>query len=409
MGRPFLKSTPHHPRSFLNLRYRIAIVSRVLVFLQWQHLYLAHRESLAAKYSLTSFKISPEDLAQAQRRLDGGLRFQQDLIANRASWTVLGEGFEGKVFVYKDSVIKTFAPRSPLRNCAPGKEHGRWPTEIPASLFFGGTFNSTSTSNHHPINDANSTSTGFLPVQAFFKASTLASHPAEWHLVTPLLEPGNLKRLAKTLRTNQTSRSFRQRDASHRPAFNRLLHTLHLLHTAGYCHDDIKPANIFVRDTTHWVLGDLGNVRNISHPYHSSQLWRDNEQLDDCRANDAVRAMKSYLKFIRSSGSDADTFDAAFYGGQEPMSRLYWGVLGDAKTMSAVELRRRSMVKGPEAVGGDGMFSVPVQRQTVMGFFAPRRALRRAVRQALLARMGDLLARCWGMVWLFGMPVFDIC
>src|SRR5690606_12814930 len=99
------------------------------------------------------------------------------------------------------------------------------------------------------------------------------------------------------------------------------------------CHDDVKTDNIFISPSSstanstgpQWLLGDLGNARHPSHPYHSSYLWAPlNSQLPDCRANDVFRLLKSYATFLRRSVSDAHAFDRVFFEGTEAWSCLYW-------------------------------------------------------------------------------------
>ncbi|KAF2854118.1 hypothetical protein T440DRAFT_465124 [Plenodomus tracheiphilus IPT5] len=413
MGRPFLRSIPHASRSLLNIRYRFVIVASIFaLFQQQQHLYFSHRISLAAKYSPTTFDCDPETLhARIKRPDDEDTHFQQDIIANRASWKVLGKGWEGTVYVYKDSAIKMFLPRSPLRNCASGQTNERWPTEIPASLFFGGTTldmkietNQSQSGTYRPLD-------GFRQVNGFFKTSIIPFDPPQWHLVTPLLRDGNLDSLAKKLSKHHPGSTLRERDSTFRPAFNRLLATLETLHSSGYCHDDIKPGNIFVRDSQYWVLGDLGNVRNILHPYHSSRLWKSNSQLADCRANDAMRLLKSYLKFLRSS-MDSDAFNTELYEGQEPLVKLFWWALTDARTMSAIELQRRSLIQDPESSGKniteEASFA-PVLSQHPWSLIPRQTALRYAADSVLMTRMSETIARWWAMVWLFGVPVPEVC
>jgi tRNA A-37 threonylcarbamoyl transferase component Bud32 len=407
MGRQFFTSIPHNGRALYHLRYRIAFVLFIFALFQQQHLYLVSRQSLTAKYSPTDFKIHSGDLhPRLSRPNDEVSQFQDEFVANRAAWKALGKGCEGKVFAYKDSVIKTFTPtRSPFRNCAPDATT-TWPTEIPASLRFGGFDKPVD------VSDTNASYDGFLPVKAYFMASTTPGEPAEWHLVTPLLKGSNLNTLAKQLSANETPKSFREVDAISRPAFNRLLKNMESLHASGYCHDDINPANIFVQDESYWILGDLGNVREVSHPFHASKMWKDNAQLEDCRANDVVRALQSYLKFVQSSASNPDEFNAAFYEGVEPMSRLFWWTLADARSMSAEELRRRSVIEYPEATHKtkieDGGFK-PTRPHTFMSLFSGKLAVRRAVNQALEIRMPDWSARFYGMVWLFGVPDAHVC
>ncbi|KAG9196462.1 hypothetical protein G6011_01583 [Alternaria panax] len=403
MGRRLLTSIPHSARTLYHLRYRVAVVFLILALLQQQNLYLTSRKALSEKYAATNFDSNSGKGLQAQSwRPDvEQLKLQEELIAKRASWKVLGEGWEGKVFTYKDSVIKTFTPgRSPFRNCAP--DGTKWPTEIPASLQFGGFF----------ADDANATHVGFLPLKAHFMASTEPNEPAEWHLVTPLLRGGNLASLAQRLSLDEQPMSYEHVDASFRPAFNKLLESMGILHDAGYCHDDVKPGNVFIQDESHWVMGDLGNVREIEHPYHSSRIWKDNGQLEDCRANDVVRALRSYLKFVQCSAADEEDFNAALYKGRTPLSRLFWWTLADAPHMSTEELRRRSLIEYPDAaykIEVNNEYPKPTQPFNFLSQFFKRRAMKRAADQALATRIGEKRARLWGMVWLFGVPESGVC
>ncbi|CAE7008063.1 hypothetical protein P3342_002603 [Pyrenophora teres f. teres] len=404
MGRPIFNSIPHTARYLHHLRCRVSLVFFILALLQQQHLFLSSRQSLSAKYSATNFQSPYGDLHPRYWRTDNEhLQFQEELVANRAAWKVLGEGWEGKVFAYKDSVIKTFTPgRSPFRNCAPHTAI-KWPTEIPASLKFGGI---------GPDHDPNTTYRRFLPVKAYFMASSSPGAPAEWHLVTPLLDGGNLGTLAEHLYSSERPRSHREIDAIFRPVFNRLLTSMSTLHDAGYCHDDIKPSNIFIQDESHWMIGDLGNVREVFHPYHSSRIWTDNRQMGDCRANDAVRALKAYLKFIQSSIAYDNEFNVAILGGREPMSRLLWGTLADARYISATELHKRSVVEYPEASSRavvDNRVAESTRPTTLTGLFSRRLATKLAVDHALMTRIDESSARWWGMVWLFGLPDAKRC
>ncbi|KAI1513288.1 SPS1, serine threonine protein kinase [Pyrenophora tritici-repentis] len=403
MGHPIFNSIPHTARYMYHLPCRVSLVFLILALLQQQHLFFTSRHSLSAKYSATNFQ-SPNHgpYHRYWEPENERLQFQEELVANRAAWKVLGEGWEGKVFAYKDSVIKTFTPgRSPFRNCAPNMAT-KWPTEIPASLRFGG----ISTED-----DTNTTYHGFLPVKAHFVASSSPGAPAEWHLVTPLLDGGSLGTLAEHLYSRERPKSHREMDAIFRPAFNRLLTSMSTLHDAGYCHDDIKPSNIFIQDESHWMIGDLGNVREVFHPYHSSRIWTDNGQMGDCRANDAVRALKTYLKFIQSSIADDNEFNVAILGGHEPMSRLFWRTLADARYISAAELHKRSIVEYPEAFSRtvDNRIAKSARHASLTGLFSRRLATKLAVDHALMTRIDERSARWWGMVWLFGLPDAKRC
>ncbi|KAF2624022.1 hypothetical protein BU25DRAFT_165882 [Macroventuria anomochaeta] len=395
MGRSFRVSIPQ--RSFCHLRYRLALVLFIFVLFKQYHLFFIYRKALAAKYSPTELLQFTKE--QTWMPDEESAHFQDRLVANRAAWRNLGEGREGKTFVYQDSVIKTFTPgRSPFRNCAPGVTDKVWPTEVPASLYFGGSEHNATSSFH-----------GFLPVQAYFMAVSSASQ-AEWHLVTPLLKGGNLKDLA--IEARKQKQPYRDIDAHHRPTFERLLHTLGNLHEAGYCHDDIKSSNIFVADDAHWILGDLGNLRQVSHPYHSSLLWRENKQLSDCRANDVMRALKSYMRFVRDSAIDADALNAEFFDGREPLSRLFWSSTANCSHLSAAELRAKSITEHPHLHANSMVKTgilLPAQSYTWLSIFSRRWGRHYAVNHALQTRMGEKLARWWALTGLFGVPITTVC
>ena len=412
MGRLFLSAIPHRARTLYHVRYRVVIVFFIVTLLQQHHLYLVSRQSLSEKYSATNFDARSGDL---QPRYwgpdDEDSQFQHKLLANREDWKLLGEGFEGKVFAYQDSVIKTFIPgRSPFRNCAPNSAT-RWPTEIPASLRFGGS-SPIDYVGDEASNDTKPAYTGFLPVKAHFMASTSSGHPEEWHLVTPLVTGGTLVSLAETHSTEQKAKSYREIDALYRPAFNSLLDSMATFHDAGYCHDDIKPSNVFIQDGSQWVIGDLGNVREISHPYHSSRIWKENQQLADCRANDVVRALQSYLKFIQSCMADHGAFNTALFESEEPTSKLLWWTLADAPGMRAEQLRQRSIIEHPGAapeLENEERFPAPAQPHTLLRIFSKRAATKLAAEHVLMTRMDERSARLWGLVWLFGVPDSGHC
>ena len=79
--------------------------------------------------------------------------------------------------------------------------------------------------------------------------------------MTPSIEAGNLLDLAKATRFHE--RTPQKLDKTLRPVLEATLENLRPLHKAGYCHDNIKPENIFVADTKHWLLGALGSVRHF--------------------------------------------------------------------------------------------------------------------------------------------------
>lgn len=224
----------------------------------------------------------------------------------------------------------------------PKTESGlRWPPEVPVSLLLGGL------SDQHDI--AIPDRTDFLPVYDYFFLPSGDNSPGQWHLVTPFLKTGTLEQMARRLQTQNSPQTVADIDIRYRPSFNRLLKALSKMHSHELCHDDIKMDNIFVTDSAqpsdntnsissgkdaHWLIADLGNARQPNHSYHSSLLWaHDNGQNTDCRVNDVVRLLKSYLLFLQSAvtaGDSGDAFNKAFLDASAPWSRLYWYTINSA-------------------------------------------------------------------------------
>ncbi|KAJ0103902.1 hypothetical protein J7T55_004227 [Diaporthe amygdali] len=340
-----------HRRPFRLLRsrpvQRLVYLALALAGLQ---LYLLHSEyygALIAKYSPTLFtrlSLQNEDLLASthwQVDKDDTNGSRQQLLDNRQQWKRLGSGCEGDTFSFNDSVIKFFKPRrSPLRNCMPNTASKmRWPPEIPASLILGG------------LSDRLPDRIDFLPVFDYFLLPTSGSgsDTGQWHLVTPFLKSGTLEHLARRLQSQKISQTAEDIDVRYRSSFNRLLKALSTMHSQHeLCHDDIKMDNIFVTDVNqssnqsttpseknaHWLLADLGNARQPAHSYHSSLLWaHDNSQNTDCRINDVVRLVKSYVLFLQSAvmaGEPRDTFNGVFLTASAPWSRLYWYTINSA-------------------------------------------------------------------------------
>ncbi|KAF2262037.1 hypothetical protein CC78DRAFT_325908 [Lojkania enalia] len=407
MGRPVVISTTLLRPRFLNSTLcRTILIFVFLAFFHQQRLFWTYRNALSAKYSQTRFpEVPPGSWRQVAQ--PSSLDVHR-LLKTRKDWKILGHGWEGNTFLFEGSVIKTFKPgRSPFRNCVPnakgkGDQGARWPTEIPASLTFGHVWDGV-------LASASNASGGFVPVESWFMAPSSSSVP-EWHLVTPFLPGGSLDSLAHKLRASN-NKGFRDLDMQYRPSFNRLLRTFNTLHASGFCHDDVKPSNVFLQNSSHWLLGDLGNVRNIDHPFHSSQIWRDNHQLEDCRANDVVRALKSYLQFIRAAANDSFVFDEVFFEGKETLSRLFWWTIDDAKVMSAEELRVRSEVESPMqtarpyALVSASSYKEPSLLRRI--FVSRCKRLSHAVNIALRARFSERHARFMAMTWVFGIQVSD--
>lgn len=310
--------------------------------LQFYLLHFEYSSALAAKYSPTVFTRLPlrdDDIL-------GSTRWQKDreqLLGSRDQWKRLGSGCEGDTFSFNHSVIKVFKPqRSPLRNCVPNTASKlRWPAEVPVSLLLGGLSDQRDGGISYRAD--------FLPVYDYFLLPTGGGSPGEWYLVTPLVKTGTLEHLAKRLQNQNTPQTAEDVDARYRPSLNRLLKALNIMHSQDLCHDDIKMDNIFVTDSAqpsgntgsqseeeaHWLLADLGNTRQANHSYHSSLLWaHDNGQNTDCRTNDVVRLLKSYLLFLRAavgSGDSGSAFNRVFLTASASWSRLYWYTINSAR------------------------------------------------------------------------------
>ncbi|KAH7116571.1 hypothetical protein B0J13DRAFT_653575 [Dactylonectria estremocensis] len=318
-----------------------------------------------------------------------------DIWAHRHEWKSLGAGSEGEAFTHNGTVIKVYEKaHHPFRNCVPDTSpEVRWPTEIAASLLLGGTADSQLSQQDME----------FLPGEP------------RWHFLTQFLPFGNIMKLAKHLRNSEHTYTAHELDLVFRPSLERLLQALTRMHSQhNLCHDDIKPDNIWLSEVKHWILADLGNVREPSHPYHSSILWsRLNENLPDCRVNDVMRLLKSYLLFLRASVDDTAAFDTQFFQANEGWAQLYWNTLN---TVQADELVSASSVqtlsddldpttrrlRDPSVTGRDppSLWN-PLDRL----FLSKEHLVERAVRYELQMTAADGVARIWGMTWILGVPV----
>ncbi|GAB7324007.1 hypothetical protein MBLNU13_g07409t1 [Cladosporium sp. NU13] len=264
---------------------------------------------------------------------------------------------------------------------------------------------------------------GFLPVGDVFYASSPPVQEAQWHLVTPLMAGGTLQTLAKTIARNQTNTqlSIHSLDVRFRPRLNELLGALEILHNTGLCHDDLKLDNIFVAQpsTEHdamWLLGDLGNVREISHPYHSSRIWtHNNKQLPDCRASDALRATKTYLQFLRHAvSSSRDTrlgFDKALLEAKEPWARLLWRAYGAGNNLRAESVLKWSTGdENPTNPASSNSSAHPRFAESwvmwrLLPFHGWQGTHERASASALKITASDAWAKILGLTWILGVPV----
>lgn len=416
----------HSPRTSLLVKV-LLLISCIITF-QFTRLHFIYQAAIEAKYTPTDFGDANVDFTIS----DDQLRARQRLLAARSEWQQLGSGCEGTTFTYDDHVIKTFNPSKPLRNCIPaeqsarwtsslGRQSARWPSEIPASILLAGR------------EEAAAADTGFVPVTDFFLASAEYDATPHWHLVSPLVPNGNLFNLARRLHSDGSSPpDFRTLDERFRPAFHTALETLQKLHDAGFCHDDIKPENIFIGPdpTTDWLLGDLGNLRHLNHPYHTSRIWQINAQLPECRANDAFRLVKTHLAFLRAASATTpyhpyqeepepepetatqNTFNKALFAGKEPWSRLYWLAHNAGPHLSASNLLAWSRVDEPASAPAHYVSkferAAPGLWNPFLRLWKGRTAVvKEAVDEALAMKLGEKWGRWFaGSDW-FGVPVAD--
>jgi serine/threonine protein kinase len=229
----------------------------------------------------------------------------------------LGRGCEGRTAIYIDLqtarsvVVKRYNTRD--GNEMPAQLRAaftaytdRWPNEIEANWLLA------------PVlgQDDNM----LVPLEDFF-----ILQPSEdewvWAMVTPFIEGGTLSHAAS--RIKKSSKTPDELDKVYRLHLHGLLEALSDLHDLGYCHDDVKSDNILVSSDDTWLLGDLGNVRHVSHPLHQTGSWARRNQWADCRLNDVRRLLKTYVAFLREASVDRDAFDVAFLAQESPWSRLY--------------------------------------------------------------------------------------
>lgn len=292
---------------------------------------------------------------QAFREWTGS--FRRDIDERYVFVRELGSGAEGNVKLYNDTyinravAIKAF--RSHQRNNLPkqlvqvvqSSLVGSWPAEIPATILLGGSklehYDENLFSKHRPFGARLDT----VPALDYFLIPTgrPRSSQWEWQLVTPYLGPdsgesqGTLTDLAEHL--NKECKRSVELDGTLRPGLHRLLGSLARLHMKGFCHNDIKPDNVYVQRAENWLLGDFGNAREISHPYYKTQQWNLEGQWSNCIYNDVRRAIISYLTLIRRASADREDFDVQFFCGNSPLSTLYWDFVRNPT--SAIELHNK--------------------------------------------------------------------
>lgn len=388
---------------WLRITIALGVVIGALRFFDKCHM---HRAAMAIKYTPTAFprlnareRAVLEDLHwQWDTDREGGFD-RKDFLDHRDEWEKLGGGFEGEVFRYGSSVGKVFRQENaPFRNCVPGYAPDlRWPTEISASLILGGIGNSIGQN------------TSFLPVTDYFLAPRTETQPSKWHFLTPHLPLGSLTKLANHLRKSKQYTAH-ELDVLFRPSFDRLLQALDDMHiTHDLCHDDVKLDNIFLAaNGTQWLLGDLGNVRERGHAYHSSLLWM-GRNLADCRANDVLRLGKVYMQFLRRAVGDVGLFDKEFFEGSQPWSRLFWAIWDDVREegdgVAALAFARSSTYEPMIQVVRDGVLREPSEMRSPLKLFVGERwILKTAAKRILRVGTSEEVARTWGLVPLLGVP-----
>ncbi|KAL0936272.1 uncharacterized protein CTRU02_208487 [Colletotrichum truncatum] len=405
------------------LGFRFIIFAALVTIYHCLDLHIRYRNSMRAKYSATQFTKNTGYYEADLSRPSWETGRQSEplerviLLENKKNWKRLGGGREGEVFIYNNSVIKVYDEESsPFRNCMQSISGNpkRWPTEIPASLIMGGHDESLSALNDDSQKDM------FVPVKDYFLAASGSLQSPKWHLVTPFYKEGTLSKLAKKLRTSDNPPSYHEIDMMFRPSFESLLSALdHLHQTHNLCHDDIKMDNIFVaseHDPRRWKVGDLGNAREPEHPYHFTPLWTaDTPQLRDCRANDALRLVKSYLKFVRIASGNPEDFDVAFFQGVEPVSRLYWTMALDKSFILAEDARQLSRAFPPlrddDSAWWAGMDSVKVKaahsgvNALITALVGWNVSLGRAVTEELRVGAKEVLGQMLGLTGIMGVPI----
>ncbi|KAH8174401.1 protein kinase domain-containing protein [Sarocladium implicatum] len=418
---------PHSANRQIKRSKTVAFLLLVAALLHFTVISRSNRNALSAKYSPTIYNTlsaqQNEDLAGDHWRWDSKntpttLRSgysRKRLLDSRDEWKSLGSGFEGETFTYDGVVIKAYrSANAPFRNCVPGLGLNlRWPTEISASLVLGGLAEETAISEDDY----------FVSVVDYFLAPVDDDEHLKWHFVTPFLSAGHLNNLAKRLRHSDQRYTAQELDVLFRASFEHVLAALETMHTSyDLCHDDIKPDNIFLatdsdgttraNETTHWLLADMGNVRQVNHPYHRSIIWT-RSNLPDCRANDAFRLVKSYMKFLSRASRDSAEFNEQFLAGETAWSRLFWATWRDVQEkvpVSAARLQARSLsldfIPGSHSRPSSlGSWPAELRDPVYWSLLGREKMLAREVKSKLFIGATEIPARLWGMSPVLGIPV----
>lgn len=266
----------------------------------------------------------------------------------------LGHGQEGSAALYLDRmtaqsvVVKTYT--SPGRNPLPSQIAANfaglasfWPTEIEAGLLLAET----------------KTNASYVPIIDYFLLQD--GETWSWALVSAFVPGGTLVRLEARERPDH--KTPEQLDWLYRSSLTALMASLKPLHDAGVCHDDVKGDNIYVHSPQEWLLGDLGNVRHVSHPWHFTSSWKGQNQWADCQLNDVRRVLKSYMWFLRQSCQDTAEFDREFWIARAAWSRLYWSFVqhpkGVEEMLASLEKQRAKLPEQEPPKGNDDDVASP--------------------------------------------------
>ncbi|TGZ76622.1 hypothetical protein EX30DRAFT_389926 [Ascodesmis nigricans] len=276
----------------------------------------------------------------------------------------LGNGCEGCTAIYRDThrgnqlvVIKSFFQgvrtnplpehlRTHFRGEGSWNPRGRWPSEIPSTLYF---TSINAPGEFHMRDDGRRLNGGFVYALDYFwveegvggwwwPGGGMRHAGRGWRLVTPFLSYGTLETLAALLRKRGCAPD--EVDRVYRRRYRGILEALAMMHEAGYTHDDVKLDNIFISPTNTFLLGDLGNVREHDHAFHHSSIAHSSssilppsppsasllpsppgllpppttaaKQQQTQGIADVTHAIRTYLTFLRLSSGRQEWFDDVF-------------------------------------------------------------------------------------------------
>jgi serine/threonine protein kinase len=403
---------------------RSKVVAAILFVAALLHLITicrSSRSALRAKYTPTTYDVLTAD--QRSRLLGDRWRWNEAetvedpvtgysrhrLLNNHHEWQNLTTTPDEKAFMYEGVMVTIYSSKvGALRDCMPYSSV-RWSTAIAASLVLGDTEDGL---HNQKKNDV-------MPVVDYFLAPSADGTGQSWFLVTPVMSAGHLGHLAKQLRQSEHKHTAQDLDSIFRPSFEHVLTSVHDMHTInGLCHDDIKPDNIFVaaetagyNSSTPWLLSGMSNVREVDHPYHKSSIWTRN-QLRDCRANDVLQLVKTYMKFLSDAADSNAEFNDQFLTGETAWSRLFWATWYDMQqkqpiTASRLLARSQSLdfvADSPSRPSSFGLWPVELRDPVYWSLMGREKTLARAVKNKLSFGASDSSARLWGLTSILGMP-----